>query len=34
MLAILAAAALICAASLIAGQALLVAFGHRGWTWL
>ncbi len=34
MLAILAAAGLICAASLIAGRALLVAFGRREWTWL
>ena len=34
MLAILAAAALVCAASLIAGRALLVAFGRREWTWL
>jgi hypothetical protein len=34
MLAILAAAGLICAASLIAGRALFVAFGRREWTWL
>ncbi|HYU59902.1 MAG TPA: hypothetical protein VEK39_04020, partial [Solirubrobacterales bacterium] len=34
MLAILAAAALLCAASLIAGRALLVAFGRPEWTWL
>ena len=34
MLAILAAAALIGAASLIAGRALLVAFGCRQWSWL
>lgn len=34
MLAILASAALICAASLVVGRALLVAFGRREWTWL
>jgi hypothetical protein len=34
MLAILAAAALVCAASLIAGRAVLVAFGRREWSWL
>src|SRR5919106_190030 len=34
MLAIYAAALLICAASLIAGRAVLVALGRREWTWL
>src|SRR5918994_3743319 len=34
MLAIWAAAAIVVAASLIAGRALLVAFGWREWTWL
>jgi hypothetical protein len=34
MLEIVAAAGLICAASLIAGRALFVAFGRREWTWL
>jgi hypothetical protein len=34
MLAILAAAALVCAASLVAGRTLLVACGRREWTWL
>ena len=34
MFAILAAAGLICAASLIAGRAILVAFGRPEWTWL
>src|SRR5215207_3027523 len=34
MLAIYAAALVICAASLIAGRAVLVALGRREWTWL
>jgi hypothetical protein len=34
MLAVYASAALICAASLIAGRAVLVALGRREWTWL
>src|ERR671919_244562 len=34
MLAIYAAALLICAASLIAGRGVLVALGRREWTWL
>ena len=34
MLAILASAALLCAASLVVGRALLVAFGRPEWTWL
>jgi hypothetical protein len=34
MLATLASAALICAASLLAGRGLMAAFGRTGWTWL
>ena len=34
MIAVWAAAALICAASLVAGRALLVALGDREWSWL
>src|SRR3989337_290444 len=34
MLAVYASAVLICAASLVAGRAVLVALGRREWTWL